>query len=153
MHSELSVGCFFTLCQVCFTVNFAKETSLVFLFLGGGGQDPLAPTPKSAPATNLPIWSWYDASIRTVHDLDRHITICKPVVTMCCCVLVEKLQQKGMVFLNRKEVNYAKLIYVVLATQIVFFFFFINKCIIHFKVLTEWRGLHLFINSMTLHLV
>ena len=55
-----------------------------------------------------------------------------------------------MVFFNRKEVNYAKLM---LATQIlVFFFFFINKCIIHSKVLTEW-GATYSINSMTLHLV
>ena len=52
MHSELSVGCFFTWQQVYFTANYATETSLFFfLFFGkrGGGQDPLDPPPKSDP--------------------------------------------------------------------------------------------------------
>ena len=32
IHFELSVDCIFTYCQVCFTGNFALETSLLFFF-------------------------------------------------------------------------------------------------------------------------
>ena len=39
-----------------------------------------------------------------------HITICKPVVIICT---VGKITRKSMVFFNRKEVNYVKLMYVV----------------------------------------
>ena len=40
---------------------------------------------------------------------------------------VGKITTKSMVFFNRKEVNYAKLMYVVLATQIVFSFLFYQQ--------------------------
>ena len=50
--------------------------------MGRGSGSPYPP-PKSAPAANLPIWSWHDGSIRTIHVLDGRITICKPLVIMC----------------------------------------------------------------------
>ena len=42
MRSGLSVGCFFTLRQLCFTANFSMETSLIF-FGKRGVRTPLTP--------------------------------------------------------------------------------------------------------------
>ena len=61
------------------------------------------------------------SEIATIDTLDAHITIYKPVVIMCT---VGKITTKSMVFYERKEVNHAKLMYVVLATQSLFFFLF-----------------------------
>ena len=52
--------------------------------------------------------------------LDGHITICKPAVIMCTG---GKITTKSMVFFKRTEVNHAKLMYAVLATQSFFFLF------------------------------
>ena len=80
-----------------------------------------------------------------------HMQACGDNVLLCTG---GKITTKSMVFFNRKEVNYAKLMYVVLATQIVFSFLFYQQVYNPFQSTDRvGGGLHLFINSMTLHLV
>ena len=64
-----------------------------------------------------------------------HMQACGNNVLLCTG---GKITTKSMAFFNRKEVNYVELMYVVLVTQILFFFFFADKCILHSQVLKEW---------------
>ena len=98
MHSELSVSCFFIQWQVCFTANFAMETSVFFLGGKGWVRTPLT------PSQIRPWGSYYNLKLAVLVSTYLTLIVCiyrlNSMVKIFCPIIEHDREQRRLLKLR-----------------------------------------------------